>query len=389
MAGHEGWRYNVAVRVLVIAAGLALLPVPAAAAPSLGVIAELGPELDTNSTRVTSPQEYVASGLMRMTGSGALRLRTPHHLLVLDAGGGGKVFWRNAARAADELVYHGDLAWGIRAAKSTVWLGSTLYDAYQRESTRDFRSEGLTVQYSIDGPASTHVGLLAAYRGLQYKPDSRYSFHGPGGGVSFDWRLASGRGDAVVDWTLRLQYMAASRFFSGQAIAVPGRCTGLTVLCTEEAARQDLNHQVRAEVQYLGNADASLFYSAEINRSNSYGETYHRHALGLKFTTSLFAGVFLTAKGVLQLSRFRDPYLISEVSNISFASIDDENRSSLVLQLARDVAEHWTINLRYSLFVNESSSQTQASQQDPLAIPIGSFLRQTVFFGVRFEYGRS
>jgi hypothetical protein len=321
---------------------------------------------------------------MRITGSGSVRLRSSRHVLALDAGGGGKVFWRDTARAADEAVYHGDAAWGVRGGSGGAWLSASIYDAYQRESTRDFRTEGLTLQYTVDGPASTRLGALVSYRGLQYKPDDRYNFHGPLGGVSLDWRLTSGRGDAVVDWTVRLQYSVAARFFAGSAIAVPSRCNLLAVLCTEDARRQDLNHQARAEVQYLGNADAALFYSVEFNRSNSYGESYQRHAIGLKFTASLFAGIYLTAKGVLQLSRFRDPYLVSEVSNVSFVSIDDENRSSLVLQLARDLAEHWTLNLRYSLFVNESGA---AAATDPLAV--GDFFRQTVFFGVRFEYGKS
>ena len=379
-------QYNPAVgsRALVLAVVLAHASVPAWAAPSLGLGAEVGPELDTNATRVMSLQGPVSSGLMRMTGHASLRLRTAHHTFSVGGGGGGKVFWRDMARAADEAVYHGDVAWGIRGAGSAAWLGATIYDAYQRESTRDFRTEGLTVQYAVDGPASTRLGAVASYRGLQYKPDERYNFHGPAGGVTLDWRLTSGRGDAVVDWTVRLQYSAGARFFAGQAIAIPSRCYRLDALCAEDVARQDLNHQVRAEVQYLGNADAALSYSAEINRSNSYGETYHRHAIGLKFTASLLAGIYLTAKGVLQLSRFRDPYLVSEVSNVSFVSIDDENRSSLVLQLARDLAEHWTLNLRYSLFVNESGA---AAATDPLAV--GDFFRQTVFFGVRFEYGKS
>jgi hypothetical protein len=354
--------------------------------PAFSVTAEVGPELDTNATRVPLHQDQspVLSGLVRLVGGGNLKLQTGRHLFAFDAGAGTKLFWSEAARVANEVVYHGGLSWAARFGGGTLLADGTIYDVLQRQSLRDFRSEGGTLHYVVDGPLRRmRPSLFLGYRGLQYKPDDRYSFHGPLGGAALQWSLSSGRGDGAVDWILRLQYTAAGRFFSGAVTALPARCTGLDVLCTEDQQRQDLNHQFRVEVSYLANADATLWYSAEVNRSNSYGETFQRHVVGLKFTTALAWGLFLTAKGVLQLSRFRDPYIVSEVSNLSFVSIDDENRSSLLVQLARDVAEHWTINLRYGLYVSEATAQ--ASSQ--VTTVSGDFLRHTLFLGVRFEYG--
>jgi hypothetical protein len=376
------------VRSVVATLWVLLGVVPAVhARPAVGVTVEVGPELDTNATRIPlhQDQEPVLSGLARIVGEGSLKLQHKRHLFLLDVGAGTKLFWSEAARGANEVVYHGDLSWAAKLGGGTLLLGGNLYDVLQRESLRDFRSEGGTVHYFVDGPLRRlRPSLFLGYRGLQYKPDDRYSFHGPLGGAAIQWSLTSGRGDAMTDWMLRLQYTASGRFFSGDVTALPARCTGLDVLCTDDQTREDLNHQFRVEVSYLGNADAKLWYSAEVNRSNSYGETFQRHALGLKFTTALIWGLFLTAKGVLQLSRFRDPYVVSEVSNLSFVSIDDENRSSLLVQLARDIVEHWTINLRYGLYVSEATAQESTSQ----VTVTGDFLRHTLFLGVRFEYGR-
>jgi hypothetical protein len=374
--------------------------------------AEAGPELDTNAYRVneaaagesscvpvqtpggTTLQCLVTAPLFRISASAGLRARLGgRHLLALDYGGGGKVFFTGEARQADELVQLASGGWGMAfARRGALWLGGSYYDAFQRTSTRDFRTGTAGAQVAIDGlPARLRATFDLGYRGLAYKPLPEYSFHGLVAGAGLGWRGTSGPEVAPNDWEVRAGYTASLRFFDGDVIAAPERCSSFP--CNEVGtARRDLHQQLRFEATYLGTASAGLFYSLELNRSNSYGETFTRHALGLRFTTPLVWGLFLTAKASLLLSRYQDPYLISQVSTQSFVSIDEENRSSLVTQIAKELTERWSLILRWSLYVNASPlSQSESATPSNLAAstmtPTG-FLRQTVFLGARFEYGR-
>ena len=84
------------------------------------------------------------------------------------------------------------------------------------------------------------------------------------------------------------------------------------------------------------------------------------------------------------------------MSTVSFVSIDEENRSSLITQLAKELSERWSLILRWSLYVNASplSQSDSATTPSPSnltaaqAITPTGFLRQTLFLGARFEYGR-
>lgn len=392
------------VSAMLVIAGVALGTTAgertARAAPQLTLSAELGPELDTNATRLrqlsagAAAEQPVASGLLRMVARGGIALQLgQHHHVSAEYGGGGKLFWSDDARSADELVHHADLGWAVRppgAGSTVVWALGSFYDAYQRDSQRDFRTGagGLRLDLSHPQPRLS-AQLYLGFRDLKFKPNEVYDFQGPVGSLGLRWALTSGRGDALVDWVLGLNYTVAYRAYQGRMRGLREQCregedAGSVCSYPKAEARQDLNHLLRAEVSYLGNADATFWYSMEANSSNSFGESLVRHVVGIKFTAPLVWGVFFTAKGVLQLSNMRDPSSITiEVRDQSFISLDQENRSSLLVQLARDLPwEHWALNLRYSLHVaEEESSSAGLLEERP------SFMRQTVFLGVRFDYG--
>jgi len=372
-----------------------LLGVPARAGPQLNVSVEMGPELDTNATRLqeleSAGEEPVTSGLLRLVGKGGMGLRLgSRHFVSLEYGGGGKLFWTEDAQSANELVQHLDLGWAVRLKSGVLWFNGSYYDAFQQQSERDFRTGYGGLRFTMNHtPPSMEASFYLGYRGLQYKPLETYDFHGPMGGAYVKWALTSGDEDYQVDWTLGLSYTAAYRAYSGMLMGLREKCppdgsSSPSEVCIypKGAAREDLNMVARAEVNYLGNADATLWYAAEINTSNSFGETYVRHAVGLKFTAPLLWGVFFSAKGVLQIADMLDPYSQPVIQNLTFVNIEEENRSRLSVQLSRDLVNRWSLNLRYSLFVNEATSKDVTSGQSDKP----TFLRQTLFLGVRFEY---
>ena len=87
--------------------------------PQVTLSAELGPELDTNATRLQqlsgAAEEPVTAGLMRLVAKGGIGLRLgQRHFLSLEYGGGGKLFWTEDAQSANELIQHLDLGWAVR-----------------------------------------------------------------------------------------------------------------------------------------------------------------------------------------------------------------------------------------------------------------------------------
>ena len=398
---------------------LLLLHAPAQAAPRLGLTAELGPELDTNATRLRTvsgaDEEPVTAGLMRLVARGSVAAKLAgRHYLRLVYGGGGKLFWDDeVGETEDELVQHASLDWAVRLPMGTLWTGGDYYDAFQKTSTRDFRTGQGRIRLDLRHPATGAVGqILLSYRGLQYKPDrpmeesicletfdancARYSFHGPLGELGLGWRFTRGSGADAVEWGVAVSYGASLRLYDSLIRGLQEKCpagssangkAGATCAYFKEGARQDLNHMIRASLDYQGNADFSLWYSAEINSSNSFGSTYTRHVLGLKFTTELFWQIYFTGKGVIQIRQDQDPLFfgLSDADrNQTFLNIEEENRSSVTMQLARDLGL-WDLSvlLRYTLQVGEAVS-AEGSSNAALA---PSYLRQTLFGGLRYQYG--
>jgi hypothetical protein len=385
-------------RLTWVALWMVIGPAAVHAAPRLFATAEVGPELDTNAHRIqpifvkvkegentvgeytTAEDDPVRAGLLRVTASGRLIWQLgSRHMLSAAYGGGGKVFFSDDARSADELVHEGSLGWGVQLPPGVLSLEGSFYDGYQRTSERDFRTGTGLVRLAIGQRVGGLAAAVAAgYRGLQYKPAADYSFHGPVAGVDLSSALTSGPADELVEWNLSLSYWLGHRQFEGEA----GVLTG-----TSDTPREDLIHLLRAEVNYLGNADASLWYSVEVNQSNSYAEGFIRHTIGLKFTSRLVWGLYLTAKGAVQLSWFRDPGVVST----DFLAVEDENRTRLVLQLARDLTPALSVLVRYGLYVNESVTPVDLPYPAEVEVEIEAipaYLRQTLFVGLRLELGR-
>jgi hypothetical protein len=417
--------------LVLLALHLALFPhMTAQARTDLSLSVEAGPELDTNAHRIQpliircnpgeickngvcctdditcdtcractvdeqgQVEEPLTAGLMRLSGSARLVVRAAdRHVISLGLSGGGKAFMSDEAGTADEVVQRADLGWGVQLSSLLFSVSGTYYDAFQRLSQRDFRTGTGLARLTLgrEGLPIT-VSSYAGYRGFHYKPLSSFSFHALTGGLELRSQLTSGPADELVEWNLSLSYTVASRYFDGGALGLPerelGDVCGLWQPLEKDPGREDLNHVLRAEVRYLGNAEVSLWYLLELNQSNSYGESFTRHALGLRFTTPLAWELFLTVKGVLQFSSFVDPFFSSPTANVNLQTpeglftIDDENRSRLELILSRDLTERLALMVRYGLYVNESISHTRLPQLAELK----GFKRQTFFTGLRFEY---
>ena len=366
-------------RILVASIAYAVAMSPSVASPSLVLLGELGPEYDSNATRVSELADPRGSSLMRMELDGTLGLQlSSDDLLRLNYGAGGKVFFSEPT--ANEFVQRANLNlqhhWREDASRMSASVAAYYYDAFQDLSTRDFRQGGGTLRWMYRSlPGAWQTLAQVDYRYLQFKPDPRFNFHGPRVTIRFDKTLSRAVPSGGAQWRVGGSYGIALRTYEGDALPNPEFFNAAT------ASRLDIDQLPSVHVDYAGDVLFSVWYGLNINSSNSYGESFTRHLVGMNFTAPVFWEIYLSARGVIQLSHFWDN-LFGQLPDLTFADMDNENRSSLIVYLARDLTSFMTLSCRYRLHLAET-----ASTADGQRIP--GFLRQTFYFGIKFRYENS
>ena len=125
----------------------------------------------------------------------------------------------------------------------------------------------------------------------------------------------------------------------------------------------------QGELTRTGRVLLTLGYAFHYNESNSFGETLIRHFAFARFATALPCAFYLAARADLLFAFYRDPIPVAQTTDTSqmaggkqFATIEDENRSSLRVDLSRDI----TAPLRAS-FATPSTPTSWAATAPPTA----------------------
>jgi len=355
--------------------------------------AEAGSEYDSNVHRVEVPEgeepDIAASPLLR-AGS-RLRLSWPvdrQRRFRLTAFGGGKLFLTPEGEGENVAVLaaEGGYDHRLRERAATLSLRGSYYDSFSLDPTsslagRTFGLLGAEGAVVLHGAGSHRLTLVAGGRDFRYKPDSDFDWTGDHYGLLYRTTVWRGDPDQDLDAAaieVGLSYELERRGYDGRAFTnhCPGPAADPTCFVPTALARADLHHRAELEVAWTGDRIWSAGYQIEVNDSNSYGQSLVRQRIELGLTTETWARVFLTARAALQLTSFLDPLLLArDVNAQSFITIDDDNRDSLSVNLARDITRTWTAEARYALYSNEFSEDV-------------SFRRQTVYLGAVYQYGR-
>jgi hypothetical protein len=357
-----------------------LLAIAVIAVLKLTLRLDLGLEYDSNANR----SEVVAgqsdddpprqSALLRTTARVGVQWKRGINLLEAQAGLGAKVFFAPSVFDQDVVVAQASLNdrltlghWG-----QLQFLGD-YYDAFQNLVAsncgdclrrRDFRTGSGGLRLTVfDGPGAFWVG--GAYRSFTYKPDAYFSFQTPIGDVGASVTHNFGSDDNPHDVTLAGSYHLERRAFSGteQLRSNDPACAPSLPLadgCLELGANQrvDVYHEAGAELSYVGVLLASIGYAIQLNQSNSYGQAFLRHVVTLKLAYRLPFKIYATAKLQLYVSNGLDRVLLNpQISNLTFATIEDENRNAVIVDLERELTRGLAINARYSFYASTLGAQ--------------------------------
>ena len=194
-----------------------------------------------------------------------------------------------------------------------------------------------------------------------------------GVGVNVRWLYDTEGG---ADWEARAGAALEYRRFGG-----PAHCPPDGLSCPGTVPRNDEFLIAQGELTRTGRVLLTLGYAFHYNASNSFRETLSRHIGFTRVATALPFGLYLAARADLLFAFYRDPIPVAQTTDTSqmvagkpFATIEDENRSSVRVDLSRDIIAPLRAILRYTFYANELGGNS------------GTYRRNTLLLSLAFTY---
>ena len=322
-----------------------------------------GMEYDSNALRVE--EDPTADVLARYFATLDLGLRpSPGRVVALGVRQGGKIFAE--ANGADTLLGQLVLSLHQRLGEGgSLRLGLDLKDRTERLSLRDYTAGGATLALGWAVSESLRLQAQGGWRYFAFKPDPDASSHGPVAGL--EARLALG--ETVL---ASLGYTYSRRLFDTRRFEATDRLGTLRPDAVE--LREDDFHGLSMGLVWRGPLIVEGTYRFGLNASNSYGQRLVRHGVELTLTAPLVLGAFVSAHGELQRTNYEDPIVIDANFNI-----DEDNRNSLIVSLARPLFERWEVEARYSLYTQEFGAADGGGRDE-------DYLRQTFLLATAYLF---
>jgi hypothetical protein len=319
----------------------------------LGLRLELGAEYDSNPHRTeqvegTSPQPITGSPLGRfVTSVDAAGLLGARHSLSLSVGLAGKAFSTPSARSEDVLVAEASGGWSVLAGSGTSFgVSAAYFDVFGSVDALAFRSATPVLRFERRfGDDLLTAG--AGYRLFTFKPNGAYDFHGLTGFATYRHLFGSGAlGGAEWEWTAGAS--AEDRHYASV------RCTDISVCPgpVEAGLRRDQFYMAHLSFTRTGTFLAGAGLSGDANISNSYGESLYRGIVHVRTVVLLPWQLAVSMRAELVAARYREAVPLTRIV-VTGATIEDERRSTVRLELARPVGGGVELGARYSLYTNE------------------------------------
>lgn len=332
-----------------------------------GARTETGAEYDSNPGRLErvhddpSPAPVEASSLARLVLSVDLAAAiSARQAATLSAGAAGKLFLRDSARGEDVLVAHALGAWIFRPLPSaSLSIEGGYYDVFQRgrAEARDFRSLSPGLRWRQALGESWSLGVGGGFRAFTFKPQPDFDFRGPTAFVEIRQLFTSDSREGA-DWEWSADGSVEMRLFDGIRCTSANVCPGLS----GSGRREDRFWAVHAEVTRTSGFLLGAGTALHLNRSNSYGGALLR---GIGYARAVFLlpwQISMGTRAELVATRYEDslPLVTNIVTGMPLASIEDESRSVLRIELVRPFGTHLEAGFRYTFYTNEL--RTSAAQ---------------------------
>jgi hypothetical protein len=347
---------------------------------------ETGAEADSNVERVESVAGSTTERIAAPVGRLGARVERKDRLLggsyALGLSGTARLVANARTKPENVMLYVGEARWlhAIGTRQLTAGIAIIAADALAitgGTGARTFRNLGGDALFALGSGEGRRLTLAVGGRDFSYKPSHAFDWYGP---------VASARLDVVL-WqtsgkTKTLELSTAfgfdARTYASNALAdicpsdLPPSypCSAGTSL-----VRRDRYQYAGFELDWVGEVAATLGYQLIVIDSNSYGQSLVRHRIMASGTIELTDKLFGTATATLQIDQFPDGVLVEkDLQHQEFTNLEDENRSSLQLRIARELSAAWSLEARGAVW--RDIGNTGAA----------SFRRELVYAGVIYSY---
>ena len=258
---------------------------------------------------------------------------------------GGKLFLE--LDGADTLLTQVFLSY-----QTTLWsqlvlgVNVDIKDRTERESIQDYNRGGVAASLAWRLPWLV-LRAQGGWRYFAFKPDNSTGSDGP---------TVTAGVDVPITPTLGISgsYSWLSRRFDVRKFV---RDDEGRFIQTEDL-RRDGFHTVEVDLRWRGPVIMSLVLSYAQNQSNSYGQDLAQQRAALTLTAPLLWQWYGSLRGELIQTSFEDPIFID--TNFQ---VDEDNRNTLVMSLARPFGEGWDVELKYSLYTQALGSDASYNRQ--------------------------
>lgn len=350
----------------------------AAADPKMSVTAEGGAEVDSNVQRVETGTgltgRRVAAPVARLGAKLARtgRLAGGGYAFAFGALSRGVLSGRESLSPENVVLLSGDARWmrAIGGRGVSAGLALVAIDALpvtDDVGARTFRTLGAEAVIALGGEDRS-LAVAVGGRDFDYKPPimvapddpvaatlEPYDWRGPTAQVRLGltlWQRNEGARSLELSALFGFEARAYDSFANANACpegAPPDKeCYTGTSL-----RRSDRFQRGGVELTWTGGFIAAASYLLSVTDSNSYGQSIVRHRVTLSATRDLPWRLYGTALATLQIDHYPDGQPVErDLVTQTFTTLDDENRSSLQVRLARRVTAAWAIEGRGAIWRN-------------------------------------
>lgn len=353
-----------------------------AAAEPWNLTMESGAEADTNVERVETVEGGTPQRIAAPAGRAGARIDHSDYLLggnyALRLLGLARMVASADTRPENVMLYAGEARWmrplGGRPVSAGVHvIAADSFAITGGTGARTFRNLGGDALLVLGRGDDHHLTLGVGGRDFRYKPDHTFDWRGPVADARLDlllWQTSGKTESLELATTLDFE----SRTYHSTALAGCAKMPG--DLCSMETTlrRSDRYQRASAELSWTGHIVATVGYQLTVIDSNSFGQSLIRQRIMASGTTELPGKLFGTATVTLQVDQYPDGILIEkDAQHQEFTNLEDENRSSLQIHLARELSAAWSIEVRGAIWRDFASTDA-------------SFRRELIYLGAVYSH---
>jgi hypothetical protein len=349
------------------------------------VTMEGGAEADSNVARVETGSGLPNQRVTAPVGRAGARIGHRGQLLgggySLAASGLGR--WVASGKVDDErvMLYTVDARWlhAVESRPVAVGVAVTAADAFAitgGTGARTFRNFGGDAMVVLGSGDDRHLTLAAGGRDFSYKPDHKFDWRGPVANARLDialWRGAARSRSLELTTILDIEARAYASI-AQKNVCPPGAPPSTDCSANSTPTRADRFQRASIDLTWTGDVVATAGYQLTVVDSNSYGQSLTRHRVMTSVTAELADKLFGSATATLQLDQYRDGRVVGlDIQHIEFTNLEDENRSSLQVRLARELSTSWSLEARAAMWRDFDTTGT------------ASFRRELVYAGIIYS----